>query len=90
MNYMALSDASGNHDVSCVDVAAMAERELGAFFSAVKRMFGAEQAERAADDWLAELALVNDLPVATREWRLITITAARRLAARLSGSSRRA
>jgi len=90
MNDTVLSDAPENHGIGYADVAVMAERELAAFVSAVKKLFGAEQAEHAAEDWLRELDAVSDLPVAIREWRAITITAARRLAARLSGSLQQA
>ncbi len=73
-------------DTGCADITKMAERELGAFFNAVKKLFGTKQAELAANDWLEELETTNPLPVAIREWRLITINAARRLAVRLSFS----
>ena len=36
----------------------MAERELGAFISAVTELFSSEQARLAAEDWLDELASV--------------------------------
>ena len=34
----------------------MAERELSAFFRAVTKLFGLEQAEMSAEDWLIELS----------------------------------
>lgn len=83
MNEMALSEMPGNHK-PCADVTRMAERELAAFFNAVKKLFGAKQAQLAANDWLDELETTDSLPVAIREWRLITISAARRLASRLN------
>lgn len=85
MNEIVLGEMPGNHDL-CVDVVRMAERELAAFFNAVKQLFGARQAELVANDWLEELETSNALPVAVLEWRLITINAARRLAARLNVS----
>lgn len=84
MNEMVLSDALENYEPGYGDVTKMAERELGAFFSAVKNSFGAKQAELAAEDWLQELEATSALPDAIREWRLITINAARRLATRLN------
>ena len=66
----------------------MAERELGAFISAVTELFGSEQARLAAEDWLEELVLMEALPGLTRgDWRLITIAASARLANRVNASS---
>jgi hypothetical protein len=63
----------------------MAERELGAFISAVTNLYGSEQARISAEDWLEELDSMDTLAnCTTREWRLITIAAAARLASRLS------
>ena len=63
----------------------MAERELGAFISAVTELFGSEQAGLAAEDWLDELVLIEALPgLTSRDWRLITIAASARLANRVS------
>jgi hypothetical protein len=67
----------------------MAERELGAFISAVTELFGSEQARLAAEDWLDELVLMEALPgLTSRDWRLITIAASARLANRVNASSR--
>lgn len=87
MSQMILSEAPNNCDSACAEIMKMAERELAAFFSAVKELFGMEQAQLAANDWLQELETTSALPAAIREWRLITIKAARRLAARLNVSS---
>jgi hypothetical protein len=66
----------------------MAERELGAFISAVTELFGSEQARLAADDWLDELVLMEPLPgLTSRDCRLITIAASARLANRVNASS---
>ena len=65
----------------------MAERELSAFFNAVTEVFGAEQAEISAEDWLQEVIDIDGLPASTREWRLITAKASTRLASRVSASS---
>jgi hypothetical protein len=66
----------------------MAERELSAFFNAVAQLFGSEQAELSAENWLLELIEIDGLPASTREWRLITAKASTRLASRVSASSR--
>ena len=47
----------------------MAERELSAFFNAITELFGSEQAELSAEDWLHELIEIDGLPASTREWR---------------------
>jgi hypothetical protein len=65
----------------------MAERELSAFFNAVTQLFGSEQAELSAEDWLRELIEVDGLPASAREWRLITARISTRLASRLKSSS---
>jgi hypothetical protein len=66
----------------------MAERELGAFISAVTELFGSEQARLAAEDWLDELVSMETLPgLTSRDWRLITIAASARLANRVNASS---
>jgi hypothetical protein len=60
----------------------MAERELGAFISAVTELFGPEQVRLAVEDWLDELVLMETLPgLTSRDWRLITIAASARLLA---------
>jgi len=64
---------------------ASAERELGAFISAVSELFGSEHGQRAAEDWLAEFERaefnsIDTLPEARREFRAVTIAAAVRLA----------
>jgi hypothetical protein len=67
----------------------MAERELGAFISAVTELFGSELAKLAAEDWLDELVLMEALPgLTSRDWRSITIAASARLANRVNASSR--
>ena len=65
----------------------MAERELGTFISAVRELFGSEQARLAIEDWLDELVLMETLPGLTgRDWRSITIAASARLANRVRTS----
>ena len=65
----------------------MAERELSAFFNAITQLFGSDQADLAAEDWLYELIEIDGLPASTREWRSITAKASTRLASRVSASS---
>ena len=66
----------------------MAKRELGAFLSVVTDLYGSEEARISAEDWLEEFGTTDNLPGSTdREWRLITIGAAARLAKRLSGKA---
>lgn len=83
MNEMALRQSPNDYVSGFAETMKMAERELAAFFNAVKELFGAKQAEISVSDWLAELETADPLPVAIREWRLITIKAATRLASRL-------
>ena len=70
-----------------VKLMTMAERELGAFISAMTELFGSEQVSLAAEDWLDELLLIEALPGLTnRDWRLFTIAASARLANRVNAS----
>ena len=70
------------HDVCLMN---MAQRELGAFMSAVREGYGSEEAMLAAGDWLNEFEATDELPGLTiGDWRRITITATGRLANRLS------
>ena len=71
MNQFALNKLTKNYDPACGDLLTMAERELTSFFTAVKALFGSEQAEAAAKDWLHELMAVNDLPASTRQMATI-------------------
>jgi len=87
MNPLARYRPSKNSDHPCPDLTMMAELELSAFFNAVTQLFGSDQAELSAQDWLQELIVVDGLPASTREWRLITAKASTRLASRLSVSA---
>ena len=84
MNQVVLDRPPGNSLSNCADLTAMAERELSAFFNAVKEVFGPEQAELSAEDWLHELNACEDLPASTRQWRLITAKVSTRLASRVN------
>ena len=76
-----------HHDPVRGDLMTMAERELSAFVTAVTELFGSEQAEASAEDWLRALMASNDLPASTREWRTLTVTAAAQLASRVNAST---
>ena len=69
-----------------MDATMMAEREFSAFFHAVTELYGPEQAEASAEDWLRELMASNGLPASDREWRTLTIAAAAQLASRVTTS----
>lgn len=65
----------------------MAECELSAFFVAVEALFGSEQANLSAEDWLDAAQNVLDLNHSTTtrsDWRTITIIASSRLAHRMA------
>lgn len=62
----------------------LAERELSSFLTAVKELYGPEQAGLAEEDWLDESDLIDSPPLSTeRDWRSVTIAASARLAQRL-------
>jgi hypothetical protein len=65
---------------------ASAQRELSAFITAVNELFGAEQARRAAEDWI-EVSAGTDEPIEAPViyWCRVTIAAAARLAGRANG-----
>jgi hypothetical protein len=87
MNPLARRKPSKNSNHPCPDLTTTAERELSAFFNAITRLFGSEQAELSAGDWLHELIEIDGLPASDREWRLITTKALTRLASRVGTSS---
>jgi hypothetical protein len=87
MNSLARYKPSKIPDHPCPDLMTMAERELSAFFTAITQMFGSEQAELSAEDWLRELIEIDGLPASAREWRLLTAKVSTRLASRVSASS---
>ena len=63
----------------------LAERELSAFTSAVTQLYGAEQAGKAAEDWLDEAELMDSPPRSeVRDWRAVTVAASARLANRVN------
>jgi hypothetical protein len=87
MNPRARYEPSINSNSGCADLMMMAERELSAFFSAVTQLFGSEQADLSAEDWLHELIEIDSLPASAGEWRLITANVSTRLASRARSSS---
>ena len=87
MNPLAPNKYLKRSNPSCADLLAMAEHELSAFFNAVTRLFGSEQAELASEDWLRELIEIDGLPASTCEWRLITARVSTRLASRVTALS---
>jgi hypothetical protein len=65
--------------------AEIAKRELAAFLHVVSELYGPEEAELSAQDWIDELELLHCPPELTpRDWRLVTVAAASRLAKRVS------
>ena len=62
---------------------ALAERELSAFVTAVRQLFGAEQSWQAGNIWMEELERTDWLGEApVLDWRNVTIAAAGRLVVR--------
>jgi hypothetical protein len=84
MNPLIQTRPPKNASLDCADLMTMAERELAAFFRAVTELFGPEQAEHSAEDWLHELETVNGLPASIREWQLITARVSTRLPNRVA------
>lgn len=82
MNQLALKHSSLHDDLSCTQLLSMAQRELAALFKAVTELFGREQAELSAEDWLHEVEESHTLPASAREWRRITVRVVARLANR--------
>jgi hypothetical protein len=87
MNLVACFESSKNLNSRSAGPMKAAEQELAAFFNAVKQLFGREQAELSAKDWLDELARIDGLSSSTRDWRLITVKASARLATRVNAAS---
>jgi hypothetical protein len=87
MNPLGRYKPSTNSNPGCADLMTLAERELSAFFNAITQLFGSEQAELSAEDWLEELMGIDALPASAREWRLITAKVSTRLASRMNASS---
>jgi hypothetical protein len=86
MDPLARHKSSRNSDFPCADLMTGAEQELSAFFNAVTQLFGSEQAELSAENWLQELIEADGLPASACEWRSITAKVSTRLANRVSTS----
>ena len=84
MESAANSNSLKRPNSGCAEAARMAERELSAFFNAMKGLFDAKRAELSAEEWLRELNQVDGLPGSSQEWRSITTKVLARLASRLS------
>jgi len=87
MNALARYKPSTASNPRCADLATMGDQELSAFFNAVTQLFGSEQAELSAEEWLQELIETDGLPSSAREWRLITVKASSRLPNPVNASS---
>ena len=87
MNPRARYELSINSNSGCADLMTMAERELSAFFNAVTQLFGPEQADVSAEDWLHELIGIDGLPTSASEWRMITAKVSTRLPGGVNASS---
>jgi hypothetical protein len=81
--YELLTDSNSG----CAEFMTMAERELSAFFNTVAQLFGSEQADLSAEDWLHELIEIDTLPTSAREWRMITAKVSTRLPDGVNASS---
>jgi hypothetical protein len=66
------------------DLPKTAERELAAFYTAVARRYGSEEARKAAYDWIEEVETM-DWPSdgAVPNWRHVSIIAAAGMASRV-------
>jgi hypothetical protein len=84
MNRPGLTRPPAHDSDGCIDVLAMAEQELQAYFNAVRELFGSEQAQLSAEDWLHELESSKTLPASVRQLRMISINVAKRLTGRLN------
>lgn len=63
----------------------LASRELSSFIAAVTALYGQEQPEKSAQDWLEESVLADNAHRSQeRDWRVVTIAAETRLANRLN------
>ena len=70
---------------TCEEQTRLAEREFSAFISAVKELFGPDQAQLSAVDWLNEFELMDiQVGSTSRDWRAVTIAASARFANRLT------
>lgn len=72
---------------ACEEQVQLAERELAAFLRAVAQLFGPDEAELSAEEWLEESHRAKRSPGAkARHWRDVSIAASARLAERLTAT----
>jgi hypothetical protein len=84
MSQLDVCERPKNHNPVYSEPTTMAERELTAYFNAVKELFGSEQARLSAEDWLDKLAAMKNLPATIREWRELTVNVSAGLASRVT------
>jgi hypothetical protein len=71
---------------SIAPLLASAEKELSAFVAAVHQLFGAEQAQKAAENWIEELEETDlSSEASVIDWRRVTSAAAARFVGRDKG-----
>ena len=76
---------NADYEERVMALVASAERELGAFLTAVRNSFGTGHAKCAAEEWVKELESIPPADELTpRLLRSITINSAARLATRLN------
>src|SRR5258708_36146971 len=72
-------------NISITSTLHMAEKELAAFVSAVRELFGSTEAQQSAGDWIEIVTLMScQTPGASPDWRRGTMTAAGRLTRRVN------
>jgi plasmid stabilization system protein ParE len=79
MDQLELGNLANAPSSVCVELLTMAEQEFAAFFGAVRDLFGPEEAQNWAEEWLHELDAANTLPASAREWRGLSTTVSARL-----------
>lgn len=72
MNELTVNNRA-DRDLTCSELLTAAQRELAALFRSVAEVFGREQAEQLADDWLRALEASPALPRSQREWQRMSI-----------------
>jgi len=82
-----MNDRESFSDATYEEQTHLAERELSSFVAAVTRLFGADEARVAGEDWLEESDLMDSPPRSeARDWRSVTIAASARLANRVDAA----
>jgi hypothetical protein len=71
-------------DTLVADLLRTAEKELSAFYTAIFRKFGPDEARRAAYDWIEEIETMDwPLDETVPNWRHVSIVAADCVASRV-------